>query len=643
MMAKLARTEAIGMFEELHAELELVRAAANHIGTTFVQSRGRIQAVVDRGSLLVNDLPMDVNFAAMWRCADQGTLPADGGAPIHSFYRRLFHYIDAARRIMDILRDDVLWTLHGAGDANRLARTEERTPPAALHFVVGERLGAGVYGEVWRAIDTELGRSVTVKFIRTTGATRTNVLEHARALARVSHPNIVAVYEVTGIADPANGAVTDAVVMELVEGQTLVERLGRQISRDDALAICNGLLAAMEAYHQQGLAHLDLHEGNVVVGTGGVKVLDPLYFDTAALSSTATREAQQRRDARALQDILVQVLTAAGVPLPVVDRFGRDSARANPREVSALVREALIDDVLVGTALERDPHGVLTRAAVPMEHAEETSPVGVVGESRAATDVFEPVTLQIESTQSSTAGLPVVPFVWLIRAVPAVRVSWTKADLNREIQAATLVTDGGTGRTTRWPAVLRNAAATEARVRTGAQVWREAGRQGVANVWHEEVLGAQTDGTIWHQRAFFWDTESPYLDMGSVGFDVLVFLRMIAAVGQALGVVEYNVSLALQLPRANVAVVIQSHGLTAKQAGRTARADSQLEHVSQANLVPATSGSDDVLAQLGRRLIDGIANEFSFPPAARGMPAGSSFLEVDEVAVLHVVRSLEPS
>jgi hypothetical protein len=339
-MPKLSRDESIDAFEALQVELASVRAAKNHVGATFVESSDRIQAVADRGSLLVAHLPMAVNFAGMWSYADRGMLPEDGGAPIHSFYRRLHHYTDAAKRILGILRDDVLWGLHGAAVGDP-ATPSLATQSTVSHFVVRERLGAGVYGEVWRADGTELGRAVAVKFVRTTGADRSTVLEHARALARVAHPNIVAVHGVAAIADPIGRAATDAVVMELVEGPTLVEKLGRQISREEAVRICHGLCAAIGAYHEQGLAHLDLHEGNVIVGFPTVKVLDPLYFDTAVLTSTSTRDAQRRRDIRALRDIVVQVLTAAAVPMPEVQNFDRESAKATVQELSTLAGIAL--------------------------------------------------------------------------------------------------------------------------------------------------------------------------------------------------------------------------------------------------------------------------------------------------------------
>jgi serine/threonine protein kinase len=84
------------------------------------------------------------------------------------------------------------------------------------------------------------------------------------------------------------------VVMELVEGISLTERIGASIDRDELRRIGHGLLDAIGAYHANNLAHLDLHDHNVIVGPQLIKVLDAIYFDTAALSSTATRTGERR-------------------------------------------------------------------------------------------------------------------------------------------------------------------------------------------------------------------------------------------------------------------------------------------------------------------------------------------------------------
>lgn len=207
-------------------------------------------------------------------------------------------------------------------DTSSIAEPSPATPD---RYICLAKLGEGVYGEVWRSHDVELKRDVAIKLIRSTGATRREVLEHARALTRVQHPNIVAVYDVVAVADPVTGAHVDAVVMELVEGTTLTETLGHRLDPAEAGRIANALLDAVGAYHARQLAHLDLHDANVIVGPV-VKVLDPLFFDTALFGSTATREAQQGRDLRSVRDLIVQILYATVHP-DAAARFARDMAR----------------------------------------------------------------------------------------------------------------------------------------------------------------------------------------------------------------------------------------------------------------------------------------------------------------------------
>ncbi|MDQ3300590.1 MAG: protein kinase [Myxococcota bacterium] len=177
-------------------------------------------------------------------------------------------------------------------------------------FTVGARLGEGTAGEVYRAHDEQLGRPVALKFVTATRAGE-DALAHARALARVAHPNIVTVFEVTRLKHPTSAAPSSVVVMELIEGTPLAERIGTSMTREEMLRVSYALVDALDAYHHANLAHLDLHDGNVMVGASTVKVLDPLYYDTDALRSTATRERQQARDVRAVRDVLVQLVYGA--------------------------------------------------------------------------------------------------------------------------------------------------------------------------------------------------------------------------------------------------------------------------------------------------------------------------------------------
>ena len=83
-----------------------------------------------------------------------------------------------------------------------------------------EKLGDGAFADVWRALD-ELDREVAVKIIRPANLGVADALAHAKALARASHPNVVAVLTIEKVADPDSGAKVDCVVMELLQGRNM--------------------------------------------------------------------------------------------------------------------------------------------------------------------------------------------------------------------------------------------------------------------------------------------------------------------------------------------------------------------------------------------------------------------------------------
>jgi tRNA A-37 threonylcarbamoyl transferase component Bud32 len=224
------------------------------------------------------------------------------------------------------------------------------TGPEITHdgrYSLHSRLGEGTMGEVWRASDQQLKRDVAIKFV-TTGGDQ-DALAHARALARVNHANIVAVYEVASLKHPETQAVSEAVVMELVDGTPLVELITPTISPPDIRRIGRGLLDALDAYHSAGLAHLDVHDGNVVVSEKLVKVLDPLYCTTVSLRSTATRDKQQGRDIRDARDILIQMLHAGAIPRESAHSFERATARPTLDLLSMELERALETQATVAT------------------------------------------------------------------------------------------------------------------------------------------------------------------------------------------------------------------------------------------------------------------------------------------------------
>ncbi len=142
-------------------------------------------------------------------------------------------------------------------------------------YVVLERIGRGGMGVVYAAYDPELDRRVAVKLLtridrEDTSLGRSRLLREAQAMARVSHPNVVAVHDVGTVVDPARGPVV-FVAMELVVGRDLRAWLAertRPLSDvlDAFVQAGQGLLAA----HRVGLIHRDFKPANVLVGDDGV-------------------------------------------------------------------------------------------------------------------------------------------------------------------------------------------------------------------------------------------------------------------------------------------------------------------------------------------------------------------------------------
>src|ERR671910_1924665 len=129
-------------------------------------------------------------------------------------------------------------------------------------------------GEVYRATDTNLKRSVAIKVLPDSVASDPERLarfqREAEVLASLNHPNIAAIYGVE-----RSGGMT-ALVLELVEGPTLADRIARgPIPVDEALPIARQIADALEAAHEQGIIHRDLKPANIKVRPDGtVKVLD---------------------------------------------------------------------------------------------------------------------------------------------------------------------------------------------------------------------------------------------------------------------------------------------------------------------------------------------------------------------------------
>jgi serine/threonine-protein kinase len=134
--------------------------------------------------------------------------------------------------------------------------------------------------EVWQATDEVLDRPVAIKVLGSSipaedGADPTGVIRaEAQAAARLAHPHVASVYDF-GVAEDESGQLVAYIVMELLSGQSLGERLGEgPVPTGAALRIMAEVAAALGAAHAIGVVHCDVKPGNIMLTPFGAKVFD---------------------------------------------------------------------------------------------------------------------------------------------------------------------------------------------------------------------------------------------------------------------------------------------------------------------------------------------------------------------------------
>ena len=141
-------------------------------------------------------------------------------------------------------------------------------------------LGAGGMGEVYKARDTRLDRTVAVKILPEALAADPQFKERfgreARAISQLTHPHICTVYDVGDQApSTGSGQAVAYLVMELLDGGTLADRLSKgALPLDQALTIAIAIASALDSAHRAGIVHRDLKPGTVMLTKAGAKLLD---------------------------------------------------------------------------------------------------------------------------------------------------------------------------------------------------------------------------------------------------------------------------------------------------------------------------------------------------------------------------------
>jgi serine/threonine protein kinase len=263
---------------------------------------------------------------------------------------------------------------------------------SALSLTSGHRLGpyeivaplaAGGMGEVYKALDTRLDRTVAIKIVSgvmiASADARARMEREARAISRLNHPNICALYDI------GTEAGTDYLVLEYLQGDTLARRIAAgPLPIAEALPIAMQVCDALDRAHRAGFVHRDLKPANVMLTRDGAKLLDfglakqaaPIQTrETIAGSSLSERgtiagtlhymapeqvegrEADARTDIFAFGVVLHEMLTGTrafdgGSPASVISAILRD---APPRLHTLMPAVPPALDRVVRRCLDKDP------------------------------------------------------------------------------------------------------------------------------------------------------------------------------------------------------------------------------------------------------------------------------------------------
>lgn len=311
------------------------------------------------------------------------------------------------------------------------------------HYQLGEKIGAGGMGEVYRARDTRLGRDVAIKVLPqvfSSDAQRMVRFEReAKVLASLNHPHIASLYSF----EQSNSS--RALVMELVDGPVLAERLKRgPLPLEEALPIAKQIAEALEYAHERGVIHRDLKPSNVKLTLDGqVKLLD-FGLAKALEGETTEEDLQSSPTLTAAATRAGMLMGTAAYMAPEQARGKRVDRRADIWSFGCVLYELVTGRVtfagettsdILASVIRSDPDWSSVPASVPPRIREllrrclEKDPkerLQAIGEARIAIDVANSGIPEemVSRTRAVTKPQPqwrrVLP--WVITAIAAALV-----------------------------------------------------------------------------------------------------------------------------------------------------------------------------------------------------------------------------
>jgi eukaryotic-like serine/threonine-protein kinase len=249
------------------------------------------------------------------------------------------------------------------------------------HYHVVAPLGVGGMGEVYRARDTKLDRDVALKVLPAAFAADPERLarfeREAKTLAALNHPHIAHIH---GVEDVAG---VRALVMELVEGPTLAERLAQgALPLDEALPLARQIAVALEAAHEQGIVHRDLKPANIKLRPDGtIKVLD---FGLAKAMSPDPGSAGGAEMLAASPTMTSPAMTKQGVILGTAAYMAPEQAKGRSADARSDIWAfgVVLFEMLTGRTLfdgesTVDVLGAVLRQPIDLAQLPSTAPVAV--------------------------------------------------------------------------------------------------------------------------------------------------------------------------------------------------------------------------------------------------------------------------